>query len=184
MRIGIDLDDTICRTTEIVNKRLESYAKKNNLNVLDIMNDEDLKCEFFKENILEIYRNVEIKRDVYHVLKRLKSRGNEICVVTARGNTIVPDGEGVYEVTKEWLDRNNILVDGIFIGAYGENKAKVCKENNIDLMIDDDPYNYKMLNSHGVDCILFDDREKYDLRHDYFTNWIEIEKYIEKIVKE
>ena len=47
MRIGIDLDDTICRTSEIVHDRLEKYAKKEELNPLDIMNDEDLKREFF-----------------------------------------------------------------------------------------------------------------------------------------
>ena len=51
-------------------------------------------------------------------------------------------------------------------------------------MVDDDPYNYKMITGNGGHCLLFDDREKYDLRYDYFTNWIEIEKYIEKIVKE
>jgi len=184
MRIGIDLDDTICRTTEMVNKTLSEYCKTSDLSPLDIMNDEDLRDEFFKEKVEEIYKNVEIKRDVYHVLKRLKSRGNEIFIVTARGNTIVLDGNNVKEITADWLHKNNIVVDGIFVGAYGEKKAEVCKENKIELMIDDDPYNYKMLVSHGIDCLLFDDRGKYDLRHDYFTRWLDIEKYIEKKVKE
>lgn len=184
MRIGIDLDDTVCRTTEMVHKKLEEYCKIKELNPLDIMNDEYLKEEFFKEKVEDIYRDVEIKRDVYHVLKRLRSRGNRIYIVTARGNTIVPDGDHVEEIIADWLNRNNIIVDGIFVGAYGERKAEICKENDIDLMIDDDPYNYKMLVSHGVDCLLFDDRGKYDLRHDYFTRWLDIEKYIEKKVKE
>ena len=184
MRIGIDLDNTICRTTEMVNKKLNEYCKEKKLNPLDIMNDEYLKEEFFNENVEDIYREVEIKRDVYHVLKRLKSRGNSIFVVTARGNTIVNDGEHVEEIIREWLHKNNISVDDVFVGAYGEVKAEVCKKHNIDLMIDDDPYNYKMLMSHGVDCLLFDDRGKYDLKHDYFTNWLDIEKYIEKKVKE
>lgn len=35
MKIGIDLDDTICRTTEIVHKKLEEYAENLNLNPLD-----------------------------------------------------------------------------------------------------------------------------------------------------
>lgn len=184
MRIGIDLDDTICRTTEIVHKKLEKYAEENNLDVLDIMNDEELKYEFFKKNIENIYADVEIKRDVYHVLKRLRSRGNSIFIVTARGNTIVPDGNNVETIIGKWLHKHNIVVDGIFVGAYGEKKAEVCKKNKIDLMIDDDPYNYKMLISHGINCLLFDDRGKYDLKHDYFTSWLDIEKYIEKKVKE
>ena len=47
-------------------------------------------------------------------------------------------------------------------------------------MIEDDPYNYKKIISKGIKCILFDDREKYDLKHDYMTNWLDIEKYIER----
>lgn len=29
-------------------------------------------------------------------------------------------------------------------------------------------------------CLLFDDREKYDLRKDYATSWLEVEEYINK----
>lgn len=181
MRIGIDLDDTICRTTEMVNKKLDEYSKNKKLNPLDIMNDEYLKDEFFEEKVEEIYREVEIKRNVYHVLKRLRSRGNSIYVITARRNTSFYN---VVDIIEEWLYNNNIVVDGIFVDAYGEGKVQVCKDNNIDLMIDDDPYNYKMMMSHGIKCLLFDDREKYDLKDDYFTNWLAIEKYIEKYVKE
>ena len=28
MRIGIDIDDTICNTSELVHKKIEEYAKK------------------------------------------------------------------------------------------------------------------------------------------------------------
>ena len=48
MRIGIDLDDTICNTTKIVQDRVKRYADEEGLNDLDIMNDEVLKQNFFK----------------------------------------------------------------------------------------------------------------------------------------
>ena len=38
MRIGIDIDDTICRTTEKVNEYMDLYAKDENIDPLMIMN--------------------------------------------------------------------------------------------------------------------------------------------------
>lgn len=61
MRIGIDMDDTICNTTQIVQERVRKYAKSNNLNELDIMNDEDLKQGFFNIYLEDIYTNVTPK---------------------------------------------------------------------------------------------------------------------------
>lgn len=180
MRIGVDLDDTICRTTESVHNVIEKYAALNNLNPLDIMNDTDLNQKFFKEKLEEIYDNAEVKRDVTRVLRRLKSKGNEIYIITARNNENISDA---YGITKKWLEKQKIEVDKIIVAAYGETKADVCKKNKIDLMIDDDPYNYKIVSSSGISCILFDDREKYDLRQDYMTNWLDIEKYIERMIK-
>ena len=49
MRIGVDLDDTICRTTEIVHKKMDEYASKNNIDVLEVMNHELVREKFFDE---------------------------------------------------------------------------------------------------------------------------------------
>ena len=180
MRIGVDLDDTICRTTEIVHNRVEKYAEDENLNPLDIMNDEELKQNFFSIYLEDIYTNVEIKKDVSKVLKRLRNKGNEIYIISARRNDFVPTVQNVIKITEKWLKKENINVDAIIVSAYGETKADVCKRYNIDLMIDDDPYNYKKIVSVGKKCLLFDDREKYNLKQDYVTNWLDIEKYIER----
>ncbi len=180
MRIGVDLDDTICRTTEIVHDRIERYAEMIHLNPLDIMNDEDLKQGFFSIYMEDIYSNAEIKRDVSKVLKRIRNRGNEIYIFTSRRNDYVPTVNNVLQITEDWLKKNDIEVDGIIVSSYGEARALACKKYNIDLMIDDDPYNYKMITGRGVNCLLFDDREKYDLKSNYVTSWKAIEEYIER----
>lgn len=180
MRIGIAMDDTMCRTTEIVDDRLERYAKEEGLDPLDIMNDENMKKAFFSIYMEDIYSNVEIKRNVSEVLRRLRNKGNEIYIITSRSNDFVPTLKDVFEVTKDWLSRHNIDVDVIVAAAYGEDKAEVCKKLGIDLMIDDNPYNYKKITSLGIKCLLYDDREKYELKNDYVTNWLEVEKYIER----
>lgn len=180
MRIGVDIDDTICRTTEIVHEKLEEYSDHLGINPLDIMNDEELKANFFAIYAQEIYRNAEIKRNVADVLKRLRSKGNEIYLITSRERKFATSDNNVFQITEEWLKEHGIEADAIISSAYGETRAEVCKEYNIDLMIDDNPYNYKKIVSIGKKCLLFDDREKYTLKQDYVSNWLDIEKYIER----
>lgn len=180
MRIGIDLDDTICKTTETVQKYLEIYSEKKHFNPLDIMNNEDLKENFLDEYLGKIYEEVEIKKDAQKVLKRLKSRGNKIYIITARRDAITKDGKTILEITKEWLQKNEIFVNKIILSSYGDKKATICKKYLIDLMIEDDPYNYKKISTIGINCLLFDDREKFNLKENYVTNWLEVEKYIER----
>lgn len=178
MRIGVGFDDTICRTSEMVTKKMEEYAKEKNIDPLAIMNNDMIKDDFFNEYLPSVYEEVVIKRDVKDVLRRLKNKGNEIYVITSRTNSYVPSVTDVLEVTDRWLKKHDISVDGIFSSAYGEDKAEVCKREKIDLMIDNDPYNYKMITSNGGHCLLFDDREKYDLRKDYVTSWLDAEQYV------
>ncbi len=177
MRIGIDLDDTICRTTEMVHEKMDEYATKNDMDVLEIMNSELVREKFFDEYLPIIYGSAVIKHDVKDVIRRLRHKGNEIYVVTGRKKTQIPN---IMDITEKWLNDNEIEVDGIFTSAYGSTKADVCKRENIDLMIDDNPYNYKMVVGNGCKCLLFDDRGKYDLRRDYVTSWLEVEEYINK----
>ena len=143
MRIGIDLDDTICRTTEIVGDTVEEYAAKKNLDPLDVFNSEKLKYEFFNENLSDIYSNVSVKHDVSSVIKRLKNRGNEIYIITARSDNYVPSIKNVYKITKDWLEKNNIVFDKIIISAYGEfdDREKYdLKEDYVDSWIDIEKY--------------------------------------------
>ena len=181
MRIGVDLDDTICRTTEIVHDRIEKYSETIQMNPLDIMNDEVLKQGFFSIYLEDIYTSVVVKRNAKEVLRRLRKKGNKLYIITARNNRMCSKIKDIETLTRKWLLDNEIEVDGIFIDCYGEVRAEVCKKENIDVMIDDDPYNYKMISSNKCKCLLFDDRERFNLRDDYVTNWLEVEDYIEKL---
>ena len=172
MRIGIDLDDTVCKTSEFVHEKLDSYSRNMNLNSIDIMNDEFLKEQFFSLHLKSIYENVEIKRNAYDVLQRLKSKGNEIYFLTARS-------ENMEEITRKWLENHGIVYDQLIMNVYGEERAILCHEKQIDFMIDDDPFNRKKVLEKGIPCLLFDDRGRYALKEKYATNWLEVERYIE-----
>lgn len=177
MRIGIDLDDTICRTTEMVHEKMDDYAAKKHIDVLEVMNHELVREKFFDEYLPIIYGESVIKRNVKDVIRRLRHKGNEIYIITGRKKTQVPN---IMEITENWLKKNEIEVDGIFTSAYGETKADVCRREKIDIMIDDNPYNYKMVVGNGGKCLLFDDRGRFDMKNDYVTSWLEIEEYINR----
>ena len=173
MRIGLDIDDTICQTTEMVHEVIEKYASKVNLNLLDIMNDDFLRDEFYDNNSAEIFKNVIIKKEVKDIFRRLNNKGNKIYIITSRKKE--------YEsITRSWFEKEGLEVEEMIFSVYGEDKAKTCQEKHIDLMIEDNPYNYKKIKEAGIHCILYDDRGKYDLKQDYYTTWNDIEDYIER----
>ena len=174
MRIGIDLDNTICNTSEKVEEYLEKYAQEENLEPIDIMNDDSLRDSFWERYLKDIYRNVTIKENVSKVLNHFKEKGHELFIITARDNY-----SEIEEITKEWLDNHHLPIDHIFMCRYGEGKAETCKENQIVIMIDDDPYNIQYLEASNILYLLFDDRGKRDRKNNYVTNWLEIERFIE-----
>ena len=182
MRIGIDIDDTICKTREMVEVKLSEYCMINNLNYDEVYNNEIMMEKFYDEKLEEIYKYADPKKNVVDVLRRLRNKGNEIYIITARGAQIRTDID-YYKVTVEWLATNGIEIDGIMTSCYGESKVKVCKREKIDLMIESDPYNYKLLTNNNVLTLLFDDKDLVSFGKNDFNSWTEIEKFIEKYRK-
>lgn len=180
MKIGIDLDDTICSTTEVVQNYLEKYSQDENINPLEIIEDENLKLEFFNKYLEKIYQEVQPKKDASSVLKRLRSRGNSLFVITSRRNDYASSIKNVFKIIEDWFFKNHIKVDKIIVLSHEKTKIDICREYQIDLMIDDDPYNYKKLTQAGIKCLLFDEFKKFEFKENYATSWIEIERYIER----
>ena len=180
MRIGIDLDDTLCNTSETVQKYLKTYASTTKFSKLDIMNEKDLTKEFFNSCLEKIYNEVELKPYAKEVIQRLREKRHTFYAITARSNTFVPSIKNVEEITQKWLEKQNIKVEKIITASYGEKKAEVCQEYQIDIMVDDDPYNIKAMHAFKINCILYDDKERFTSRENYATNWLEVEKIIER----
>ncbi len=180
MNIGIDLDDTICATTEVIQKYLEKYSIKENLSPFEIIDDEMIKLEFFNLYLDKIYQKVKPKKDVSSVLRRIKNRGNKLYIITSRRNDYASNVNNVSEIIENWLNKHKIKVDKIIVLSHEQTKIDICRENKIDLMIDDDPYNYKKINAAGIKCLLFDEDNKFDLKENSASSWLEIERYIER----
>lgn len=146
MIIGIDIDDTINTLAE----KLIKYAKIYNMekNITHKIREEewdfnkaygwntDNEREFFEKYIKNILDEAEVKKDASKYINKLKSEGNSIVIITARS---VKNHYDIYNITTNWLNRNNICYDKIEIESL--DKAEKCKKNNIDIFIDDNMYN-------------------------------------------
>lgn len=179
MRLGIDIDGTISNTGEIYRDRREKFARDNNITIIEVEEDFNYKKEFLKEYSKDIFLSVDIKENAKEVLQRLKEK-HEIYIITARSNDFVPDIKDVSVICQEWFDKYNIVVDKIITGVDGDEKLKVCLQNKIDLMIDDNINNYEIIKN-NLKCLLFDDNNQYNSIKDRVTNWLELEKYVEEV---
>ena len=183
MRIGIDLDDTITKTDEILFKYAKIYNEEEkilfninreewNLTKAFGWNEENIK-EFFSKYLKSIYEEAEIKENAKERINKLKDDGNEIIIITARNTKSLKE---VHEVCKDWLINNKINVDKIVVD--GENKAQKCLENKIDIFIDDNICNCEnVYNNLKIPVLLMNGRYNKDYQNPKIKrvyNWNEI----------
>lgn len=84
------------------------------------------------------------------ILQKLKKEGNEIYFITARITNI--NNCDAEEITKNTLKENNISYDKLIVNA--SDKLKVCKDEGIELFIEDSYDTCKELTENGIKSIL------------------------------
>jgi len=155
MRIGLDIDDTICNTFDLVlpcicehfNLNYEKDKKKR-------INYRDFDFEGFKEYALKNYNDIipnsPLKKGVIKYIKKLRKRGHQIIFITGRDTT---EFEDPYKITYDYLNKNKVPYDKLLVNRL--DKGNVCVEENIDIYFDDEPINYKNVEAKGVEVYLF-----------------------------
>lgn len=146
MRIGIDIDGVL---TDFEKWQLEVGSKffyKYNKNIVnpdgydsDTVFDVSKKIdsEFWHEYLYEYAKNEPARRFADEVIDKLRYDGYEIYIITARYLTDKDNELGIEmrNIVVEWLKNNGINYDKIIFSP--EDKFEICKENNIDIMIED-----------------------------------------------
>lgn len=151
MKIGIDIDNTITDTLPILKRYCKKYneevVKRNLLmneegfstfNLYDWTEEENL--DFCSKYLEEVVLQAKVKENAKEVIQRLREEGNTIYIITAR---IKPHFKEPYETTQKFLQKNGIEYDELLVGST--NKKQFCIENNIDVMIDDEPQNINQI---------------------------------------
>ncbi len=155
MRIGIDIDDVITETSIAVKEYIEKYDKdRDMMNHIEEVMRGDMPTQnikdFFKNESSKIFKRVKLKPNASQVIEKLINSGNEIFIITSRGD---PKMKGTTECTLEYFRNNNIKYTKILFNSF--EKAKICKENKIDLMIDDSEKYCREILKENIKSILF-----------------------------
>ena len=171
--IGIDNDDTITNTFD----KAEEYL----INHIEYIPYDELyegKTErainFAKERLETIQRECLPKEHAIEVIKRLKDKGYKIIIITARGSELKYDHE---KITKDYFKKYNIPYDDMIFSSI--NKGLDCKNNNIDILIDDREENLDSAIDYGIIPIKFKSVREPVSKYPTFDNWLYLEKYLE-----
>ena len=82
MKIGIDMDNTICSTNEKILEYQNKYIKKEKISQEILWNIQENKEKFLKKNLEKIYNNAELKDNADLTINKLKECGYKIYIIT------------------------------------------------------------------------------------------------------
>ena len=159
MRIGIDIDGVLTNIEQFLIDYLSKYCVENNIKFnIGISNYQVSKSfnitseqedDFWNKYIENYATNEKARPFAAEVIKKLKEDGNEIYIITARLNGIDDNiRNDMIKIVKEWLIKIQIVYDKlVFSKSESENKLQEIIDNEIDLMIEDNPNNINQLSS-------------------------------------
>ena len=168
MKIGIDIDDVITNTGEM----LIAYAQLFNIEDLDkssylekdkvytIVNGGALAngCDWTEEQVIAfkkkyheyILSNASIKPLAKEIIDRLINEGHEIHLITARNKA--SDLIDSQKASEELMSKNKINYHKLVTECL--DKLPYCKDNNIDIFIDDQLETCKRVATCGIKVFL------------------------------
>lgn len=143
MKIGMDIDDTICNTHAVLIKYAQKYSKENfGRNIVKYNSNnfsEVLGCnydemgKFYRKYYTTALKEIIPFYGTKEILTKLKEEGHQVHFITVR-NDRECDGSA-YDITRKWLIKYQIPYDSLNVNI--NDKKTFCKDNNIDIFIDD-----------------------------------------------
>ena len=188
MKIGIDIDNVISnfndtllteyllhdkelRNSGIINKNAD-YIRKGMFDW-----NENEETNFYKNNIERIAKKLGVVEGAKEYIDKLHDDGHIICIITGRDNGEYTEP---YNMTKKWLEDNNIYYDDLILtDAYDKHaKTKQCLEHNIDIMIDDSVSICSDCVENGITAILMDTPYNRYSNIQRVKSWKEFYRYV------
>ena len=178
MRIGIDIDDTITNTQA----KIDELALKDGFKIYDrtkhwfydrYNQSMDVDEAFLRKHVIEMMKEATIKDGVSEYISKLKEDGHQIYIVTARStyyDSTIPD------ITIEYLEKNNVKYDKIILAC--RDKAMVCLDNRIDILVDDSIENITNVEEVGIKTITLDNEYNKEIKTTRAKNWKEVYEII------
>ena len=165
MTIGIDIDDTITKTRETLEKEFGPYE-------LIVQKIAEGKKEEYLEYMPKIFNNIAMYDNVLEVITLFKNKGYKLVSITARGSNNNPE---MIPITDEFLKSNGFPFDKVVYAQ--EEKASACLDNTVDIFIDDNEIVLDEIAKYGIKTIRFSEHPVTS-KHIVLHSWLEIRDYI------
>ena len=178
MNIGIDIDGVIMDTeswfrayAEIFDLEIKGSGKVHPDEFLFQKKynwSNETTQTFIEKYGFDIEKTAPLMPCVKFVLNQLKNAGHKLIIITARGTF----GKKEEQITLKTIKQNRLKFDKIHLCVH--DKAKVCKEEKIDYMIDDSPFNINNLIKNNIKCLYFRSQGSEKISH---KNLIEVQSW-------
>ena len=192
MKIGIDLDGVVI-DSETTFRTYEEIFDIDVLKGNNLINKEEPKFqsrynwtneqekEFIERYFLTVSKESNLMSGFIGIFNLLKEQGHEFVVITARGGFVKEMKDDAIRL----LEENNIKFDKYYWKV--EDKLEICKNEKVDIMIDDDWKIIKRLADNEVKTLYFRDTNLMTLEENKYikevNNWGEIYRHIKGMKK-
>lgn len=186
MKIGLDIDGVIYDTENAFRCKAELYDLLE-LHKNGTVNNEfwaqyrydwtdEQQEEFKNKYFMDLSRTVNLKTGAKEIIELLKQDRHELIIITARGGWI----KEMRNVMEERFQRDELNFSKYYWAI--QDKVEICKNEEIDIMVDDSPIICKEMYQNKIKTLYFRDvnREKLE-ENEYLkevNNWGEIYRYI------
>ena len=173
LRVQAELNDVInLKRNSIVNEKETFFQAKYSWSEEEINN-------FIDKQFLKVSKECNLKPGAVQVINLLKEEGHELIIISSRGGLI----KEMKDIAENRLAEKGLKFDKYFFVA--KDKAKICKEEKINIMIDDYYKTCKSLDENKIKTLYFREYPNYELEENEYLkevhNWGEIYRYIHEL---
>ena len=187
LKIAIDIDDCMCNTVDIDFAYGYYYSKQNNIfqkaKIYDStyyyvpttfgFNDKQTYDFFVNEKKYIMKHTAMYPFSFVKEVINCLYKNCIIIILTSRENKYW--NNNAYKYAKKWLKKYKIKFDKLFVQKL--NKGEFCKQNNIDLLIEDNLNYVKSANELGIKTILLKkeyNKEYVNKNNNMALNWLHL----------
>ena len=193
MKVAIDIDNVISNFNDtLLNEYLMHDKELRNSGIInksagyirDGMFDwtKDEEINFYKNNVERIAKKLDVIKGAKEYIDKLHYDGHIIYIITGRDNG---EYKEPYNMTKKWLDDNNIYYDNLILTDAYDKHAKTgkCIQHNIDIIIDDSVHICSDCIKNGITAILMDTPYNKYSNIQRVKSWEEFYRYVSNYKK-
>ena len=187
MNIAIDIDDTLTESFDYFQPCVAEYfgvdleeLRRKEISYGNLPPEwKDRELDFCRNYYDRLAADTPFKSDAAWGVAQLREMGHKITIITARTTDFYTDP---LDTSARELAKGGILYDRLICTL---DKGNACREEGINLLIDDMPHNCDAAVSHGCQALLFTGAGNRNIQtiHPRVENWKEVVETVERMMR-